>query len=149
MKRQPRITIVTPNYNGSEYLERCIESVLRQEYENLQYIVIDGGSTDGSLAVIERYREQIDYWVSEPDAGPADAIRKGFSLADGQWLGWLNSDDCLYPGALNALSEIFAASPSARWVTGCRVVVTADGTPTKHGGHWYENGLNHIVRDAQ
>ena len=149
MTSSSKITIVTPNFNGADYLEECIQSVISQGRDNLQYVVIDGGSTDGSVDVIRKYQEHIDYWVSEPDAGPADAIRKGFLRAKGQWLGWLNSDDYLFPQALRALADICAAAPSAKWITGCRVIVSQDGSPVQHGGRWYENGLNHLVGDAQ
>ena len=146
---QPRVTIVTPNFNGAAQLEECIDSVVSQGYGNLQYIVMDGGSTDGSVDIIRRRRSQIDHWVSEPDSGPAEAIKKGFARADGEWLGWLNSDDRLMPRALESLAQVVFAAPTACWVTGCRVVLSPDGAPIRHGGKWYENGLNHLVRDAQ
>jgi len=96
----PRVTIVTPSYNQAEYLEETIRSVLLQGYPNLEYFVIDGGSTDGSVEIIKKYEPWLAGWVSEKDNGQSDAINKGFSHATGEWLGWLNSDDCFAPYAL-------------------------------------------------
>ena len=96
----PRITIVTPSYNQADYLEETIRSVLLQGYPNLEYFVIDGGSTDGSVEVIKKYAPWLAGWLSEKDHGQGHAINKGFSQATGEWLGWLNSDDCLAPYAL-------------------------------------------------
>jgi glycosyltransferase involved in cell wall biosynthesis len=96
----PRVTIVTPSYNQAEYLEETIRSVLLQGYPNLEYFVIDGGSTDGSVEIIKKYELWLAGWVSEKDNGQSNAINKGFSRATGEWLGWLNSDDCFAPYAL-------------------------------------------------
>lgn len=101
----PRITVVTPSFNQAEFLEETIKSVLDQGYPNLEYFVVDGGSNDGSLEIIKRYRNQIDYWVSEPDSGQADAIQKGLVRATGVFFNWINSDDLLAEGALFAIAE--------------------------------------------
>ena len=113
----PRLSIVTPSYNQGEYIEETIRSVLLQNYPNLQYIVIDGGSTDNTVEIIEKYSQWIDYWVSEPDSGQSDAIRKGLSRCNGKWFNWVNSDDYLKLGALISMVEA-AESSNARMVSG-------------------------------
>jgi glycosyltransferase involved in cell wall biosynthesis len=109
----PTITIVTPSYNQGSYLEEAISSVLSQGYPRLQYMVIDGGSTDSSRDVLTRYSGKLDYWISEKDRGQSDALRKGFSRATGELLGWINSDDILYPGALRQVGKAYEASPGS------------------------------------
>lgn len=96
----PRVTIVTPSYNHAEYLEETIRSVLLQGYPNLEYFVIDGGSADGSVEIIKKYEPWLAGWISEKDTGQSNAINKGFARATGEWMGWLNSDDCLAPYAI-------------------------------------------------
>lgn len=107
----PKISIVTPSFNQGGYLEETIRSVLGQDYANLEYIVMDGGSADRSVDVIRKYSDRIAFWISEPDAGQSDALRKGFSRATGQVFGWLNSDDTLAPGTLMRVGEFFASHP--------------------------------------
>jgi glycosyltransferase involved in cell wall biosynthesis len=114
----PRITIVTPSFNQSQFLEETIRSVLLQEYPNLEYIVMDGGSTDGSRDIIEKYSPWIDHWVSEKDKGQADAIYRGFERATGEIIGWVNSDDLLLPGALSAHAKYFMRNREAQLVMG-------------------------------
>lgn len=114
----PRITLVTPSYNQARYLETAIGSVLMQEYPNLEYRIIDGGSTDDSVAIIRRYADSLDGWVSTADGGPADAINRGFAGATGDILGWLNADDAYLPGTLHAVADAFTRQPNAALVYG-------------------------------
>ncbi len=106
----PRITIVTPSYQQAAYVEETLRSVLLQNYPALEYIVIDGGSSDGSANLIERYASRLAYWHSQRDHGQADAINQGFDRATGEIVGWLNSDDFLLPGALFAVAQAFQQS---------------------------------------
>lgn len=109
----PRISIITPSLNQASYLDETLRSVSSQEYPELEHIVIDGGSTDDSVAVIRRHENRLAYWVSEPDAGQAHAINKGFERATGEIVGWLNSDDFLKPGALRSVGAFFRDNPGA------------------------------------
>ena len=127
MKEKPKISIVTCSFNQARFLESTIRSVLQQEYEALEYLVIDGGSRDGSKEIIERYQSHLDYWVSEPDAGQTDALIKGFARATGDIQGWLCSDDLLLPGALDAVSTFFAEHPEADMVYGDALWIDAVG----------------------
>jgi len=113
----PTISIVTPSYNQGEFIEETIRSILLQRYPNLEYIIIDGGSTDDTSQVIQKYDRWIDYWVSEPDDGQADAINKGARKANGVWFNWINSDDLLAPNAL----RIVGSETNADMVAGCTV----------------------------
>ncbi len=136
MTEFPKISIVTPNYNGAAYLEATIQSLLRQQYPNLEYIIIDGGSTDDSMSIIHRYREQIAVVVSEPDKGLYDAIQKGMKLATGEVMGWLNADDMHHPGSLFTLAEIFTRFPQVQWLIGMSRVCKYDYL--LHQGGWLQ-----------
>ncbi|MDD4899750.1 MAG: glycosyltransferase family 2 protein [Candidatus Omnitrophica bacterium] len=113
----PKISIVTPSFNQAEYLEETIKSVLSQNYPNLEYIIIDGGSTDGSVEIIRRYSDRISYWVSEPDKGRGEAINKGFQHATGEIMGWLGCGDKYFPWTFEVVSQIFSALPEVEWLT--------------------------------
>ena len=118
MKEKPLVSIVTPSFNQSRYLEETIQSVLSQTYPNLEYLVIDGGSTDGSVDIIQRYAAELAYWVSEPDRGQSDALNKGFQIARGDVLAWLNADDIYYPTAVQEAVEYLVAHPGIGLVYG-------------------------------
>lgn len=107
--RPPRISIVTPSFNQGRFLEKTMLSVLNQGYPNLEYIVIDGGSSDNSIDIIRKYERYLAYWVSEPDGGQSSAINKGFSRATGDIYSWLNSDDYLCPGALATIARMYGS----------------------------------------
>ena len=107
----PRITVVTPSFNQGHFLETTIRSVLDQDYQNLEYIVIDGGSTDGSVDIIRKYAPRLAYWVSEPDQGQADAIAKGFRRSTGEILAYLNSDDVYLSGTITQVVAAFQRHP--------------------------------------
>ena len=113
-----KITVVTPSFNQGPYIARTIESVLDQKDENLEYIVIDGGSTDDTVATIRKYERHLTYWVSEKDRGQSHALNKGLARGTGDYLAWLNSDDWYLPEALRTLREVFVAQPQAGMVVG-------------------------------
>jgi glycosyltransferase involved in cell wall biosynthesis len=114
----PKISIVTPSLNQGIYLEETILSVLNQNYPNLEYIIIDGGSTDGSVEIIKKYEQQLTCWISEPDKGMYDAIQKGFDKCTGEIMAWIGSDDKYHPGAFDTISEIFTSFAEIHWVSG-------------------------------
>lgn len=152
----PRITIVTPSFNSERYLEATIRSVLGQSYPNLDYIIIDGGSTDCSVEIIKKYKEYLSYWCSEPDSGMYDALRKGFSRSNGQIMGWINSDDLLFPWTLHTLAEAFTIFPKVEWLSSLYpCAFNSNGTLFKSGfkaGYsrkYFQNGLYMTIPNRQ
>ncbi len=125
---RPAISIVTISFNQARFLAEAIESVVGQGYDNLDYIVVDPGSTDGSRDIIERYRDRIATVILEPDAGPADGLNRGFAAAHGDILGYINADDLLLPGALDAVARAFDRHPDAGVVCGNGVMIDDHGT---------------------
>jgi len=125
----PTITIITPSYNQAEFLEYAIQSVLAQDVPDLEYIIVDGGSTDGSVDIIRKYEDRLAWWVSETDSGQAEAINKGFARARGEYIAWLNSDDMYAPGALNQALDVLRANPEVGLVFGKAVSFKEDGHP--------------------
>ncbi len=123
MPDSPLVTIVTPSYNQADFLERTILSVLNQDYPNIEYIVIDGGSTDGSVDIIKKYENRLAFWISEPDNGQSQAINKGFKRAAGEIFNWLNSDDLLMPGATTIAAHYLNKYPELGMVYGDRLIV--------------------------
>ncbi len=123
----PRITVITPSFNQGRFLEATIKSVLDQNYPNLEYIIMDGGSTDNSKAIIRHYEDRLTHWESRPDKGQTHAINKGISMATGDLINWLNSDDLLVPGALERLGWAFSGRPEADVFYGDYEAVDAAG----------------------
>ncbi len=116
----PKISIVTPSFNQAEFLEATIHSVLSQNYPNLEYIIVDGGSTDGSIEIIKNHANHLHFWCSEPDTGQYDAINKGFAQASGEIMAWLNSDDMYLPWTFKTVASIMADLPQVQWLTTLR-----------------------------
>jgi glycosyltransferase involved in cell wall biosynthesis len=115
---QPRISVVTPSFNQAEYLEECIESVLGQHYPNLEFMIMDGGSTDGAADIIRRYSKFLAYWQSQPDGGQYSAINEGFKKSTGAIMTWLNSDDKFHPDSFAVAAEIFSTRSGVEWIMG-------------------------------
>ena len=123
----PRISIVTCSYNQAPFLEQAILSVLAQDYPNLDYMIVDGGSTDGSVEIIQRYERYLTWWVSEADEGQSHAIEKGFARATGTLLNWINSDDLLFPGALQHIATAWRDRSDGDLFVGAHASCDADG----------------------
>lgn len=129
----PRVSIVTPSFNQRRFLEATVESVLGQGYPNLEYVVMDGGSKDGSAEYLRSVESRLTAWRSEPDKGQADAINKAFALTSGEIMAWVNSDDLMLPGAIDSVVAFFAEHPEIEVVYGQRVVIDHDG---REVGRW-------------
>lgn len=124
---QPLITIVTPSYNQGQFIEETITSVLNQSYQNIQYIIVDGGSTDSTMEVVEKYRDRINIVIHEKDDGQTDAITKGFKLAKGELVGWLNSDDILYSNAVEKIVKLYKENPDGAIYYGSKLDFIDEG----------------------
>ena len=127
ISKWPRISIITPSYNQGQFLEETIRGVLDQGYPNLEYMIIDGGSTDDSVEIIRKYADRLAYWVSEPDRGQSHAINKGFQRATGDILVWLNSDDVYLPGTLHTVGRFFVEHPDVDMVYGDQIEIDEAG----------------------
>lgn len=124
---KPLVSIITPSYNQAEFLEETICSVLRQDYAPIEYILMDGGSTDGSLEIIKRYERQLAFWVSEPDSGQVDAINKGLRNASGEIVAWINSDDLYMAGAIQEAVQTLQCNSDVGMVYGDGIMVDSEG----------------------
>ncbi len=150
----PSITVVTPSFNQAEFLGRTLDSILAQEYPHLELIVMDGGSTDGSLDILRAYENRVR-WFSEVDCGQSDAINRGWKLSQGEIIAWLNSDDIYYPGALQAVGEFFAAHPQVDLAYGDGDFIDREGKvlgpyPTREWGYplLVRSGENYLLQPA-
>jgi glycosyltransferase involved in cell wall biosynthesis len=123
----PKISIVTPSFNQGEFLEECIDSILSQNYPNLEYIIMDGGSTDNSVEIIKKYEKYLTYWQSKPDGGQYAAIQDGFRRSTGEIMAWLNSDDKYHHHAFYKAAWLFSSRPEVEWLTGRRTLWNKKG----------------------
>jgi len=141
-KNFPRISIIIPSYNQGHFIGDTLDSIVNQDYPNLELIIVDGGSCDETVDVIGRYTRHVNWWVSEPDDGQANAINKGMTHATGEILAWLNSDDCLMPGALFRVAKQFMASNDTDVVYGHRVLINETGEDV---GKWVLPGHRKFI----
>ncbi len=126
----PKISYVTPVFNQVEFIEQTILSVIDQDYPNFEYIIVDGGSTDGTLEIIKKYESRIFKWISEPDTGMYNALNKGFRLTSGEIMGWINGDDILLPEAFSYMHKLFRDLPEVNWIQGLNSFIDVKGDLT-------------------
>ena len=144
----PSISLVTSVLNGRDYIERCIDSILSQGYPNLEYIILDGGSTDGTQEVIKKYENHLSYWSSGPDDGHYASVQMGLTRSTGSIMSWLNADDCLTPYSLDLAAAIFTGAPHIDWLTGALCIYSPDnqleigGTPRLSGEIYFKDGFD-------
>jgi glycosyltransferase involved in cell wall biosynthesis len=139
---KPKISIVVPSYNKAKFIELTLKSIFTQNYENLEVIIQDGGSTDGSVQIIKRFAKKYPIiWESKKDKGQLDAVNKGMRKATGEILTFINADDCYKPGALSAVSKAFTSSPNSLWFAGKGIVVNEKGKEIAKAVTWYKNLL--------
>jgi len=136
----PKISLVMPSYNQSAFIEETINSILDQRYENLEFMILDGGSTDGSVEIIQKYVSELTYWHSKPDKGQTDALIQGFERATGEIYGWVNSDDILFPGALEHIANAFHRYPQGGIFAGNYVLIDKLGRVIRCKRHPKESG---------
>jgi len=144
-KDLPKISVVTPSFNQGQFLEKCITSVIKQDYPDFEYIIVDGGSTDNSLDIIAEYEQYLAYSVSESDNGQSSAINKGFEKAKGDLVAWLNSDDYYLPGAFRKVAEAYGRNPEASFYFGNGLRVDSEGMKKSS---FFESGTVNFNRDA-
>jgi len=144
---QQKISIITPCYNQEAYVAETLQSIFNQNYNNLQYIFVDGASTDNTLEIVNGYKEKIDVLISEPDEGQYPAVNKGMSLAEGEIMAWLNADDMYFPWTFSIVNEIFERFPDVHWITGLPSFINDKGqcirmlnNPVGSPRDWIANG---------
>ena len=145
----PKISVVTPSYNQGEFIEEAIRSVLLQDYPNLEYVIIDGGSTDDSVEIIKKYESWLTYWISEPDRGQSHAINKGIARSTGDILFWLNSDDIVLPGAFSTAAELFGQNPDVHIVTGQALIINSQGLKAGKLVSMYTSWRDYVTRKCK
>lgn len=138
--KYPKISIVTPSYNQAHFIERTIDSILNQKYPNLEYIVMDGKSSDGTVEILKKYKNKIT-WKSEKDSGQSEAINKGLKMATGEIVAFLNSDDTYEPGALHKVARFFHENPDKKWVYGKCTIINENDVEIRRPITWYKNML--------
>lgn len=145
----PKISIVTPSYNQGQYLEETILSVIGQNYPNLEYVIIDGGSTDNSVEIIKKYEKHLTYWISEKDNGMYHAIQNGFEKTSGDIMAWINSDDKYHPKSLFVVAEIFSNYPKVEWLQGLPSLIDETGRVVSLPGFRKWSKYNYLLAEYE